>query len=139
MYNFTVTATQQFNITVIGNLQGNLTTYGGGLYSFSTNYTNAINATVTLLANDTLGSASVLTPQLQICGCLNGGICTQGGILDVNQNPLFLNCQCSKGMHHTAHGHLAELLPLVSQPQHGLESFVDRTMMDVSTLFASPA
>ena len=100
VYNFTVTAAQQFQITVIGNLTGNLTNYGG-LYSFSTYYTDSNRATVTFLANDTLGSVSLLIPQLQICACLNGGTCTKDGIRDVNQNPLVLNCRCSKGMHQT--------------------------------------
>eukprot|EP00731_Ephydatia_muelleri_P017659 Em0010g757a len=93
VYSFTVNATNKFIITVIGNLQGNLTNRNG-LYSFSIIYSNTTAATISFLANDTLGSAAMLTPQLQICTCKNGGTCTQDGILNVEQNPLTLNCQC---------------------------------------------
>ena len=108
VYYFTVNTINQFTISVIGNLPGNLAKIGGGLYSFSTNYSNITNATVTFLINDTLGSASMLAPQLQICACINGGTCTMDGILNVNQNPLLLNCQCSQGTHFTANAVFTE-------------------------------
>ena len=94
-YYFTVNDTEQFNVSFIGNLTGYLTDNGGGLYSFNINYTNTTaNATVAFLAKNMRGSASMLAPQLQICACINGGMCTQDGILNVNQNPLLLNCKC---------------------------------------------
>ena len=99
VYSFTVNATNKFTITVIGNLQGNLTN-SSGLYSFSTIYSNTTAATISFLANDTLGSA-ILTPQLKICACKNGGTCTQDGILNLEENPLTLNCQCPPGKHCT--------------------------------------
>ena len=53
---------------------------------------------MTFLAVDDAGAAATLTPQLQVCGCVNGGSCTLDGVFDLaTTTSVIANCICPEG------------------------------------------
>ena len=42
-------------------------------------------------------SRSLITPQIQLCDCQNGGTCTTDGVLQYDQNFILLQCLCLTG------------------------------------------
>lgn len=49
------------------------------------------------IATDTKGAASVFTPKVEICACVNRGLCTLDGISSTNAT-IALNCICPQGL-----------------------------------------
>ena len=89
-----------FTVTVAGGLPegASLENNGAGSYIFRWVPQTADNISVTFLAVDTAGAAATLTPQVQVCGCVNGGICSLDGIFDlVTATSVIANCICPEG------------------------------------------
>jgi len=54
------------------------------------------NITIVAIA---LGNASsVFSPRVQLCACTNNGVCTEAGILNLEQPFTLLGCECPPGM-----------------------------------------
>ena len=74
---------------------------GGGKYSFSWNLeviTNRSNIrALSFQATDSGSAVSLLTPQLVVCACDNGGQCTLRGILNSILPVLIMKCICPEG------------------------------------------
>ena len=49
------------------------------------------------LAVDSRGASTTFTPTVEICACVNGGICSLDGVLS-NNATVVMNCQCTRGM-----------------------------------------
>ena len=98
MYSFVVDADgDEFNVTVINGLPDGATLEsngGGGEYTFRWMLLGANDAVpVTFLTTDAGGAAAMLSPQVQVCACVNG-MCTLGGILNLTTPLIILNCIC---------------------------------------------
>ena len=61
----------------------------------------SINAAIVFIATDEMGATSRYEPQIEICSCINEGICTINGILNQMANPIELNCLCTEGKDHS--------------------------------------
>ena len=100
IYNFTVVDTDD-NITV-GVVEGipyNATLAGSnGMYTFNWTISNLTNASLTFFAMDSLNATSVLSVQVQICACTNGGNCTLNGLLNDDDQSVVMKCVCPKGL-----------------------------------------
>lgn len=53
---------------------------------------------VTFFATDSMDVTSVLTPFVEICGCVNDGNCTFN-VPDPDTSPLIMACDCPPGTH----------------------------------------
>ena len=98
MYSFMVEADgDEFNVTVINGLPDGATLEqvgGEGVYIFRWTLQNASDAIpITFLAMNAAGAAAMLSPQVQVCACVNG-MCTLDGILDLSTPLVTLNCIC---------------------------------------------
>ena len=49
------------------------------------------------IANDTRGAVSTFEPTVEVCACVNEGICTRDGLITGNST-IIMNCQCSEGV-----------------------------------------
>ncbi len=104
MYNFSVVDEgDTFTVEVVGGLPEGavLEDNGGGEYTFRWTLQMVANRSDILalefLATDSGGAVSVLSPQLVVCPCANGGECTMDGILNTAVTVLILNCYCPEG------------------------------------------
>ena len=52
---------------------------------------------VTIIANGERDTTSMFSPRVQLCGCENGGNCTEVGIADLEASFVLLNCDCPEG------------------------------------------
>ena len=52
---------------------------------------------VSIIANGKRDTTSSFNPRVQLCGCANGGNCTEAGILDLEVSFVLLNCDCPEG------------------------------------------
>ena len=76
---------------------------GGGDYSLHWTPASATEYPLTFVAVDSAGAAANLKPQVQVCGCVNGGECTLDGIFDlVTASSVVMNCVCPEGLFRTA-------------------------------------
>ena len=55
------------------------------------------NVTLTFVATDSKGAATIFSPTVELCACVNNGNCTRDGLL-VNSPTIVMNCRCSEGM-----------------------------------------
>ena len=53
---------------------------------------------VTIIATAERNATSMFVPRVQLCGCMNGGNCTEDGVLDLELPFIVLNCDCPPGM-----------------------------------------
>ena len=57
--------------------------------------TEEFNVTIVAIAEQNAGSMFV--PHVQLCGCMNGGSCTEVGVLNLEASFIVLNCDCPAG------------------------------------------
>ena len=99
-YSFTVQdAGDNITVRVIGELPSSayLEDSGEGRYSLHWIPPEAPNTTLTLLAVDSLGASSTLTPSVHVCACMNEGNCTLEGLPSSDASTVIMNCDCTKG------------------------------------------
>ena len=65
------------------------------IYTFTWTPTAFMDRTILFIATDDLNATAQYEPRIEFCSCMNGGMCTLGGILDQTANPLDLNCICN--------------------------------------------
>ena len=91
----------ELDVSVEGGLPdgATLTDNGGGDYSFRWTPAEAIEYPLTFVAVDGEGASAKLKPQVQVCGCVNGGECTLDGIFNlVMASSVVMNCDCPEGL-----------------------------------------
>ena len=54
---------------------------------------------ITIVAMGSGNVSSVFSPRVQFCGCMNNGICTEAGVLNLELPFIVLNCECPSGMY----------------------------------------
>ena len=98
IYLFTVKDTVSFNVTVEGGDCGILSDNGDGEYSFT--WTPEVIpriSSLSFVAMDSAGAATLHRPSVQVCACFNGGECTEEGILNTEDHIIILTCLCPEG------------------------------------------
>ena len=100
---FTVTDDNNlFNVSAIGGLPINatLTSNPGNIsteYTYRWTIFEVVNVSLMFEARDERSAVSVLSVQVQICACQNGGECTLDGLLSSSDRTVVLNCNCPEG------------------------------------------
>ena len=100
IYNFTIEDMDD-NITVgvVGGIPYDATLVGSKRsYTFSWTISKLDNMSLTFFAMDSLNAAAILSVQLQICACSNGGNCTLIGLSNRDAQTIVMKCDCSKGL-----------------------------------------
>ena len=69
-----------------------------GAYIFSWTIPKVDNISLAFYATDSLNATSILSVQLQICACSNGGNCTLIGLSNSDAQSVVMNCDCPKGL-----------------------------------------
>ena len=113
VYNFTVSDEgDTFTLTVNASApeKSLLVDLGNGTYSFRWTVQDIANLSLSLIATDSAGTSSQLVPQLEVCGCVNGGQCTLDGVLDTVAPVVVLACVCSEGIYTYIYVHLAKCI-----------------------------
>jgi len=54
--------------------------------------------TLTIVATGSRNVSSMFSPRVQLCGCVNNGICTTAGVLNLQLPFVLLSCDCPPGM-----------------------------------------
>ncbi len=88
------------NVTLFvqGGLPDNSVLQGSeGEYDFRWSLQQATYQPIVFLANDSKGAASLFSPRVEVCACVNGGNCTLDGVLS-NNSTIVLNCLCTEGV-----------------------------------------
>jgi len=52
---------------------------------------------VTIIATGRQNATSMFVPRVQLCGCMNGGNCTEAGVPILQLPFVVLNCECPAG------------------------------------------
>ncbi len=65
-------------------------------YIFSWNLMELTNEQLVFIANDSRGASSMFSPIVEVCACVNGGVCTQEGLITSNAT-ITLKCMCTEG------------------------------------------
>ena len=91
-----------FKVFVVGGLPVNSTltfTPHNGFTSFTLRWTifEIVDVSLMFEARDERSAVSVLSVQVQICACQNGGECTLNGLLSSSDRTVVLNCNCPEG------------------------------------------
>ena len=90
-----------FMFTVHGGLPENsfLQEIDDGEFKFSWNLQQVTNSPLIFVANDSLGASSIFVPNVEICACENGGICTEENLPTMNStNVNVKKCLCNGGI-----------------------------------------
>lgn len=100
-YIFNVTDGDNFTVRLSSTPSGNLTNLippaeGEISYKFLWGLQEVTNDFVVFIATDSFNASSQLIPRVEICACENGE-CTLEGIINLDQNPVILNCLCPDG------------------------------------------
>ena len=99
VYTFNVTDSDNFTVSVMGETPFNASLETDGtVYTFRWLLASPDNISVAFSAVDSLQARSALNPQVEICACANGGTCTLDGILDLDADPVVMNCECLEGI-----------------------------------------
>ena len=69
----------------------------GEEYLFVWTLLEITNVTLTFVVTDSKGAATLLSPTVELCACVNDGNCTRDGLL-VNSPTIVMNCRCSEGI-----------------------------------------
>ena len=99
-YNFTVQDPgDNITVSVVGGLPFTtlLEESNEGHYTLHWSPNETPNATLTLLATDSLGALSAFTPKVHVCACFNGGNCTLEGVISTDNSTIVLNCDYTEG------------------------------------------
>ena len=90
--------TDSFTLTIQGGLPQNsdLISLEDGAYIFRWNLQEPTTNPLVFVAIDSQGAASTFVPKVEVCACVNGGVCTEDGLLTTNST-VVLNCQCTEG------------------------------------------
>ena len=104
-FEISVTDTSSFTFEIISGDVGSLVQDENDttLYNFTWLPTEIPSSAIAFLAteeNNGVIYSNMYEPQVEFCGCLNGGTCTLNGVVDRTANPLVLNCICTAGMYH---------------------------------------
>ena len=104
VYLFTVTETDEgdtFTVELDDFSEPNsaLNDLGGGAYSFTWTLMEPREVLLTFIARDSQNGTAVMSPQLQICGCANNGVCTMNGVTNTDGGFILLECDCTEGTH----------------------------------------
>ena len=100
-YSFTVNGS--VNVTVVINgqdTQPSNTGFTENGDSFTLTWTPTdINEVfnLTIIATAEQNARSTFIPNVQLCGCLNNGNCTEDGVLNLEAPFVVLNCECPAG------------------------------------------
>lgn len=87
-----------FTLNVQGGTTENYTLTEGeeGEYIFTWNLQHVIFSPLVFVANDSRGAVSTFEPTVEICACVNDGVCTKEGVITSNST-ILLNCICNEG------------------------------------------
>ena len=69
----------------------------GEEYSFIWTLQEITNVTLAFIAVDSKGAATLFSPTVELCACVNNGNCTRDGLL-VDSPTIVVNCHCSEGI-----------------------------------------
>ena len=99
---YTFNATDEgdtFIVTVMGGLpEGSALEEDGGIYMFRWTLMDPnIVISLAFLATDSEGASASLNPRVEICNCQNNGNCTVGGVENLDNTTILLNCECLDG------------------------------------------
>ena len=84
---------------MVGGIPFNATLFGSkGAYTFSWTFSKVDNSSLTFFAMDSFNATSILSVQLQICACSNGGNCTLIGLFNSDAQSVVMRCDCSEGL-----------------------------------------
>ena len=105
IYTFSVTGDINMNIIIIINGQTTLppsTTFTSSGNTFTLTW-NPVDTNeefnVTIIAIAERNVSSMFVPRVQLCGCINGGNCTEAGVLNLEPPFVVLNCDCPAGIY----------------------------------------
>ena len=105
-YSFTVKDEgDEFTVLVEEGLppEATLSDNTAGDYSLHWTPASPTEQPLTFVAMDVAGATAKLKPQVQVCGCVNGGECTLDGIFDLELlSSVVMNCNCPEGGFHRA-------------------------------------
>ncbi len=102
MKNFTITVVDpgdKFTLSVQGGLplHSVLEKVEEEKYIFSWNLTELTNEPLMFIANDSRGASSIFSPVVEVCACINRGVCTREGLVTSNAT-ITLKCRCTEGI-----------------------------------------
>ncbi len=88
----------EYTLSVLGGLPDGsmLEEVSEGEFVFRWTLQQVMYEPLVFIANDSRGAASTFIPTVEICACVNGGMCTRAGII-TNNATILLNCQCTEG------------------------------------------
>ncbi len=88
----------EYTLSVLGGLPDGsmLEEASEGEFVFRWTLQQVMYEPLVFIANDSRGAASTFIPTVEICACVNGGMCTHAGII-TNNATILLNCQCTEG------------------------------------------
>ena len=92
---------EQVQVNIVGGLPANATflQVDSTTYTFTWRLTDPNHVSnLTFYASDSSGAVSVLSPEIVVCACRNGGNCTTEGVLSAQNNVMIMNCICPSGM-----------------------------------------
>ena len=92
---------EQVQVNIVGGLPANATflQVDSTTYTFTWRLTDPnYVSNLTFYASDSSGAVGVLSPEIVVCACQNGGNCTTEGVLSAQNNVLIMNCICPSGM-----------------------------------------
>lgn len=102
IYTFNVTGSINMNVIINGQstLPSN-TNFSGSNDTFTLTWnpvdvTEEFIVTIDAIAEQNVNSTFV--PRVQLCGCMNGGNCTEAGVLNLEALFVVLNCDCPAGI-----------------------------------------
>lgn len=99
IYNLTVVDSgDNFTLTVSGGLPENsvLEDIGDGNFVFTWNLMEPTSRPLVFVATDFRGASSSFVTRVEVCACVNGGICTLEEVLSANTT-VIMNCICDEG------------------------------------------
>lgn len=85
-----------FTVTVNPN-EGQLVDNGNGMYTFHWMVSTIPIKAVVFRAEDARGAVVLLSPQLHVCSCFNGGLCTLDGVSILSSLVINMTCLCTEG------------------------------------------
>ena len=93
---------EQVQVNILGGLPANATLLqiDSTTYTFTWRLSDPNHVSnLTFYASDSFGVVGVLSPEIVVCACQNGGNCTTEGVLSAQNNVMIMNCICPSGMH----------------------------------------
>ncbi len=93
-----VDSEDNFTVSILNSLPDNPTLEKSSDNEFVFKWTlqQVTNESLVFIANDTRDAASMFVATVEICACVNGGICTLDGLFTSNAT-ILMKCVCPKG------------------------------------------